>query len=163
MEGDRQGMAHQHHSIKPGKAGWESLGQPVLSWCWSREAAPSSRDGVAALSLCPAATLFLQVPDERSPGLGLPRPLALTDTESPGPGRKGLSCPRCRHTPAPEHGPCPAASPAAPGPRPLRRHFSKEMSSAKSSWSRRRQRKQRHWNTMRQRGSMKRAQMAAMT
>lgn len=52
----------------------------------------------------------------------------------------------------------------SPGAAPtLRCHFSKDMSSAKSSWSRRRQRKQRHWNTMRQRGSMNRAQMAAMT
>lgn len=57
--------------------------------------------------------------------------------------------------------PLPALQPWG-GPR-ARHHFSREMSSAKSSWSRRRQRMQRHWNTMRQRGSMKRAQMAAMT
>lgn len=42
-------------------------------------------------------------------------------------------------------------------------HFSREMSSAKSSCCWRRQRRQRHWHTMRQSGSMKRAQMAAMT
>lgn len=88
MEGDRQGMSHQHHSIKPGEAGWESLGQPILSWCWSREAVPSSWHRAAALSPCPAATLLLQVPDEWSPGLGLPWLLALMDTESPGPGHR---------------------------------------------------------------------------
>lgn len=88
MEGDRQGMAHQHHSIKPGKTGWESLGQPILSWCWSTEAAPSSWDQAAALSPCSAATLLLQVPDEWSSDLGLPRLLVLTDTESLGPGHR---------------------------------------------------------------------------
>lgn len=53
--------------------------------------------------------------------------------------------------------------PAAPSRQQSGRHLSKDMSSAKSSWSRRRQRKQRHWKTMRHSGSMKRAQMAAMT
>lgn len=81
MEGDRRGMAHQRHSIKPGKAGWEIL---VLSWCWSREASPSSRDGVAALPS--AATLLLQVLEGWRLGLGLPWLLALMDTEPPGPG-----------------------------------------------------------------------------
>lgn len=107
MEGDRQGMAHQRHSTKPGKAGWESL---VLSWCWRREAAPSSQDGVAELSHRPAATLLLQLPDERSPGWGSP---GCWPRWTPSP--QGVSSPRCCHTPAPERGPCPAASPAAPG------------------------------------------------
>lgn len=162
----------------PRLAGLAWAGELGTGWMLEQRCYPRALGrGCCALTHLRSCHALSVGPGRTQPGPGAPTagpgPPAPPATESPRARRAWAEGPSSPHRcPAsmlqpPEKGPtspCPAASAAAPGAAPtLCRHFSKDMSSAKSSWSRRRQWKQRHWNTMRQRGSMKRAQMAAMT
>lgn len=129
-------------------AGAAVAGRRATKQTWERPLGPSEQEGLQSPLLFPAV-IPLAAGGQGGSGTGTGWPSRFLAP------RGGLHSP-CSPPPPPR---CQHSGGGGRG----RVHLSREMSSAKWSWPRRKQRRQRHCDTMRQSGNMKSAQMAAMT